>query len=337
MTIQSIYLGTRLVQRIYRNRKIVWPMGSGELSLEFLQDLFSSGFCALSVGDVVVLAAEEMMSSAVALPDSALSVLEPVSIYGELESRTGGDPGLYPLPAVIFLCDVASATQGELELLAANAVSLNDQTDIGTITVIHALVADAVYGDHQEDIASKQEVPMIVADVAYGAHREDQVTRQEASMIVADAAYLAHDEDSGTQEHNKMDVAEPVPFAANLDSSSSCELNVLPMNDQSIVTMDMEAEERTGFEGDTEPTQGISLGALLHLVTTCEAYLTVAPAADLHLEEDLGTAIDGTISFDGEEPENKWFEPVRTGNNLYIRSVYSAKRDGNSIHIDNRR
>lgn len=338
MTIQSIYLGTRMVKRIYRNRKIVWPMGSGELSLELLQDLFSSGFHALSFGDVVALAAEEMMSSVVSLPDAALSVLESVSLHGELESRTGGERAMDPLPAVIFLCNAASATSEELDLIAANAVTFDKWEDSGTTSFLESLVAGAVYGDHQEDIAANQEVPMIVADAAYGTHREDQGTKQEVSMIVPDAAYLAHKEDSGTQERNTMDVAEHVPLAANLDSSSSSELNVLPVNVQSIVTMDMEGEDRSDFEGNTEPEEAVSMGALLHMVTTCEAHLTVANAADVHLEESIGSAFDGDLSFNvpggGEEEEYEWFEPVRTGNNLYIRSAHSVWTDGDSANID---
>lgn len=341
MVIQSIYLGKSPVLRIYHNRKIVWPIGGGELELELLADIVSTGFHMMTCGDIVTLVLDEQLSSASSLASGAISLLDPVSMGAELNSQTRGDHTFDPLSAVIMVCDAASATKEEMDFLVANAVTMSHLTDMGTKNELYALIANAVYGDHGEDMETKGSVPMIVADAVYGDHKEDQETKQSVPMIVADAVYSAHAQDSGTKGEAGALIATPVPMGAAMDSRSECEAHVLPFQVDQIAVLNCESGAKSSFSGQANPAEAISFGSILHMVTKFEGSLTIATVADIVLEEDDCSAFTGYLSLTtpgggGEEDEYEWFEPVRTGNNLYIRSVYSAQKDGSNINIDSK-
>lgn len=50
--------------------------------------------------------------------------------------------------------------------------------------------------------------------------------------------------------------------------------------------------------------------------------------------EVIKSNVKAVLSFYSEEPEDGWYDPVQTGNSIYIRSIHPQWQDGNVVHVD---
>ena len=355
MIVEAIRWGMDTIHRIYLGGEIVWKMG-GELSLSHIADLFTNGYHAMQVGDIIVLTPSD---DAVSVLGGSASVLPTTPIHGESHSRTALEGSVFPAAAIYCVVDAASMSQAEVEALIAGAVYICKEEDSCTDPAIHALIAQAVYGSCESDSRTETEADMLVSPAVYGAHSADNGTTAEASAVVAGAVYVGASEDSGTADDVSavISVAEPlsgeensettdaagmvtadlVPLRVTAESNSASEVDMMTFRASGIVEIDADSESQSGSEAALDFLDIVSLGGLLRLVTTCEIHLMAAPISDVSVKSDSRSDASIVLSFDGvpDAPvEPDWYDHVQTGSNLYIRSAWHFWNDGDAGHID---
>lgn len=331
MIVRRIFFGTREVTKILRAGKIIWPEPT-ETELSVILAIFSAGYHAMQIGETIVLTSSESVVSAI---DVNAEALQSVRFYAESHSKTFLDGSVLPADGIICFCDTASMTHGEVNALVTCAVSFTDQTDILTDDESHQLVAGAVYGDHTEDNWTDSNVLAIVADVVYGDHAADFSTMPEVAAEVPTAVSGAFTEDNGNTDDAALDDTPDAVFVASQsDSRSDSNVTMMPFRVDGVVEMDADAESRTEETSQISTLETAPMASMLRFVTTCEAHLLVPSVADMKSRVDSKTTATIFLHFEGEEPGERWYEPVQTGSNLYIRSAWLFWNDGGKGHID---
>ena len=333
MIVEAIRWGTDTIHRIYLGGEIVWKIGS-ELSLSHIADLFTNGYHAMQVGDIIVLSPAD---DAVSVLNGSASVLPTTPIHEEIHSRTDLEGSVFP--AVVILCavDAASMSQAEAEALIAGAVSISKEEGFRTDPAIHSMIAQAVYGSHQSDNGTKTEADMLASPAVYGTHSADNGTTTEASAIIAGTAFVSAGEDNATTSEADMVAADPVPLRATAESLSTSEIDMMTFRMSGVVEIDAERESQSDSDTALDDLDIVNLGGLLRLVTTCEIHLMTAPVAAISAESHSRSDASIILSFEGEPDipvEPDWYDHVQTGSNLYIRSAWNFWHDGNAGHID---
>ena len=331
MIVGRMYLGGREVLRVYRTGKVLWPL-STEAELSVLMEIFTTGYQALTVGERVVL-----ISCDAALPaaDANAAVYPMIPLAAEGHSKTAYGGTVLPLPAIVCVCNRESLTRAELHFLVANAVSLTERTDLLSEGTAHSLAAAAVYGGRREDNGTEYEAEAFAAAAACGDHADDITTDSVATAEVPVAACGASTEDSNSRSGAAMQEPPTAVFAAAQgDSTSESLVTLLPIRVSDIVYLDTDNDSRTADTAKVAIPAPVPLSATLRLVTTCTAHMRAVPAADMRSRTDPKTRASILLQLEGEQPEEKWYEPVQTGDDLYIRSSWLFWQDGSKGHMD---
>lgn len=355
MIIRSMYFGRREVSKIYRAGKIIWP-ATTELPLSVITDIFSNGYHAMLTGETIIFTSRE---AAVSVPVIDASVLQTVRPGVDSRSETVLDGSVLPVPAIVCVCDAASMTHGEINTLVAGAVSFRDHTDMLTNITAHSLVAEAITGDHEQRMETNPEASVLVAGTAYGDHEEDSVTDPKVSGIVSDAVYGEHGadiattpdvtaevstvvfgaftEDNGNDDDASMNTAGAVFASSQSDNKTDSSITMIPFHMSGVVELDTDAESHTEETTGIGISDPVSMASMLRLVTTCEVHMLAAPVAGMFSHADSKTTAAIFLHFEGSGPDvpvEKWYDPVQTGNDLYIRSAWLFWYDGDKGHID---
>lgn len=324
----AIYVGGKSAERIYQGGRIIWQRG-GELSLDHIADLFANGYHLLQADPAIVLTSIGPLVTVLGGGLSALAIADLTVDYG---SATAIDGAVTPFPVLSLVCEADSLTREENGFLISQAVSISHEADHTTDPVIHSLIVDAVYGAHREDHRTTPEASVIVPEAVIGSHWEDQATTNEAEAEVPDAVPGSHEEDQSTTQEAAAEVAGSAFLASGSHNRTTTEASILPFRVSGIVEMAGDTDSRTEDESSLDAPVSVPLSALLRLVTTLEASLTVAPVAGVSANGASKTDLFAVLDFD-EEDEGVWYDPVKRGTDLYIRSVYSVEQTGNNVTI----
>ena len=324
----AIYVGGKSAERIYQGGRIIWQRG-GELSLDHIADLFANGYHLLQADPAIVLTSIGPLVTVLGGGLSALAIADLTVDYG---SATAIDGAVTPFPVLSLVCEAESLTQEENDFLVSQAVSISHEADHATDPVIHSLIADAVSGAHREDHLTDPEVSLDVPEAVEGTHIEDLTTAEAVAAEIPDAVYGAHGEDQATSQEVSAEVAGTAFFASESHNRTTGRIEMLPLHINGIVELTGEEETRTQGTADLEAPEPVPMTALLRLVTSCEICLDALPVSDLASQGESKTEVLAVLDFD-EEDEGIWYDPVKRGTDLYIRSVYSAKQTGSNVTI----
>lgn len=331
MILQSMYYGRREVTKVYRAGKVIWPI-STEVDLSFIMNIFTGNYHVMLSGETVVLSSLE---ATISVPEINPLTLPVINIRADAYSQTNDTVNVLPMSALICVCDAASTTQAEINTLITNAVSFVDHTDILSDATSHSLVAYAIYGDHMEDSWTTPETSAIVAGAVYGEHGSDVTTDAVTTAEVPIAVYGSFAEDNANADNTFMyESPSAVNVVSQSDNATNSTVTVIPFRVDGVVEMDAASGSQTQEAVGLAESEHAPLTSMLRLVTTCRAHVFAASAASVGAQEGNSTAATIFLHFEGEKPEESWYDPVQTGSNLYIRSAWLFWRDGDKGHID---
>lgn len=140
------------------------------------------------------------------------------------------------------------------------------------------------------------------------AHESSRSASESAVIAVppvnVEAAYAGH-----SAEVAEMLAGQPEFITAEETSRSA-----------QLVLLDSVSPERLTVENSS--------------VTATGAQLNRTPKRNLKISKIIRTAVHAVLSFYQAQLEETWFDPVRNGSDLYIRSIWKFWRDGDRGYID---
>lgn len=330
MIVHGMYFGKREVVRVYRAGQQIWPVGPN-VELSVLMDIFTNGYHALLVGETIVLASHETAVS-VAAPNAFMVPILP--LVAEHGSVTAAGGYVVPMDSVVCVCNADSMTRAELDAVSMGAVTFTSLCDINTSTEAQAFAAVAVHGAHEGGDETEIEASSSVAGAVYGDHQSSNATTSEAAAEVPTAIFGAFDQDNGTTDDAAVESHDVVFAASKSDNKTDSSVTVIPFRVDGVVEMDADTESQTGETAELVVFDSVPVSSMLQLVSTCTAHLLAASAPNAVANSGVKTSAAIFLHFDSEEPEVAWYDPIRIGDNLYIRSAWLFWNDGDKGHID---
>lgn len=177
------------------------------------------------------------------------------------------------------------------------------------------------------------------AQIGYAIHitapPEHTGITHNVKAIVADSVHVSAEEgETQIAGYAGLQEAEAMPVAGTAENESDDEAGA-DIASREFVAAELKSTVAEGCEAAAEVAASASIGSLLHFVARCEAHVSVASAVAAVSESAIETTTEAVIDFDVNEPDEPvvWYDPVKNGNNVYIRSVYSATKDGKNVTI----
>lgn len=267
-----------------------------------------------------------------------LSVTEAAIINSHADNNSAISATLSTLFAkniVTLECGVDSFSQDEIEAFLGNALSCTFMEDSSTSESMEMSFYWHKRMSHSADYATDADAAMQPAPAASGTHTEDIASADELNARVAGSSRISHKEDMDVTDKAHAEVATAAHMPGHVEDSGTTNLaTMMPIKASDIVHADVAEDNAVCDEAHIDSYEYISMGALLHLVTTCNAGMHIAHASGMSVDVASKTGIIAVLDFDGAEPEIMWYDPVQTGSNLYIRSVWLFWHDRDMGYID---
>lgn len=241
------------------------------------------------------------------------------------------------IPAdALLLCAEETNQAKTLSTMHSNqAIPLECFFSSASEPIYHMRVAAAACMDYQRQIRSNTDMAQFAIATAIAVmYQQMHGSRQETSMTPAVIMEVGSQEANIFAESAAAETVEINTLMVRSADQSTAEATMMPFRVDGVVEMDVDAESHTEKTAEIGVSETAEMVSMLRLVTTCEAHLLVASAAGMKSCVDSKTTATIFLHFEGEEPGERWYEPVQTGSNLYIRSAWLFWNDGDKGYID---
>lgn len=262
---------------------------------------------------------------------AALSKAPPLDISSYQSSRTSVYAQMKNLESFLLVSNAVSASEIYAEMALTEPIHIYSQVS------------------SKSSVWSKINLPRV--DLMYAMPRSESVV--SAEMLMREPILAEAHIQSETQTHAELRCVEPKHMESASVSSSAVYAQAslvqpLYVTSESNSESSAHAELTVGRPMDLKVEaliQSMSYAELVKILparmvseaksgTTVDAELLRKKAANMAAHITCGTNVHAVLSFWEPEPEETWYDPVQTGNRLYIRSAYPQWQEGNTVHLD---